>query len=82
MGLPADVIEKAYKAFWLYIRETIKEFPLKDGLEKDEFDKLRTNFNIPNLGKLSCTYEEYVNVMNRYKQKDRYVEYQENKTNG
>lgn len=64
-GIPEDRVQKIYSSFWAFVRETIQSLPLKsDTLERDlsreEFEKLRTNINIPSLGKFHCTYEEYV----------------------
>lgn len=68
-----DVIE-AYKDFWLYIRETVKTFPLNKDLSEEEFNQLRPNFNITGLGKLYCNYK----VLN--KQKIKYAKYKESTT--
>lgn len=65
LGIPEDTIIKTYKAYWEYIRSTIQELPLKKDLSLDEFSKLKTNFNIPSLGKLSCTYDRMVNMKKR-----------------
>lgn len=62
LHLPQEVVDKAYKAYWLFIRKTIEKLNLKDELSKEEFSKLRTNFNLPNLGKLNCTYDWWVRV--------------------
>lgn len=62
LGLPEDVILKTYKAYWFFIRETIQGLPLKENLREEEFSKLKTNFNVAGLGKLTCTYERYQNV--------------------
>ena len=62
LNLPPEVVTKTYKAYWLFIRETIQGLPLKDDLEEEEFSRLRTNFNIPKLGKLTCTYKRYIGV--------------------
>lgn len=59
LGIPEDVVNKAYKSFWLFIKTKIKELPLKEDMTEEEFSKLQTNFNIQYLGKLSCTYERY-----------------------
>ena len=67
LGISPDVIEKVYKAYWLYIKTTIEALPLKDNLNEEEFLKLRTNFNIPSIGKLSCTYARYKAIKDRYK---------------
>lgn len=60
LGYPPEVIDKVYKAYWLWIKNYIKQLPLKDGLSEEEFNKLRTSFNLPSLGKLFCTYDVYV----------------------
>lgn len=67
LGISPDVIEKAYKAYWLYIKTTIQALPLKEALAEEEFSKLRTNFNIPSLGKLSCTLDKYKGTKKRFK---------------
>ena len=83
LGLPAEVVTKTYKAYWKFIRSTIESFPLKEDIGEDKFSRLRTNFNIPNLGKLVCTYEKYKGIKKRYKiRRGEYAEYKENKTNG
>jgi hypothetical protein len=67
LGVSPDVVEKAYKAYWLYIKTTIQALPLKEDLTEEEFSKLRTNFNIPSLGKLSCTLDKYRGTKKRFK---------------
>lgn len=66
LGLPPQVVKEAYKSFWTFIRNNIKALPLKEDLSKEEFDKLRTNFNIPSIGKLSCTYDRMIGVKKRF----------------
>lgn len=79
LNLPKDVVIKTYKAYWMYIRKTIESFPLMDNLSEEEFSKLRLNFNIPNLGKLSCTYDRYVGVNKKKKLiKEKYAKHKEN----
>ena len=67
LKLPREVVKEAYESYWKYIRCTISELPLKDDLSEEEFNKLRTNFNIPSIGKLSCTYPRYKAIKDRYK---------------
>lgn len=66
MNLQEEVIDTAYKSFFEFIRESISKLPLKDDLTEEEFNKLKTNFNIPSLGKLHCTYERYLNKKKQY----------------
>ena len=67
LGISPDVIEKVYKAYWSFIKETIQALPLKDNLSEEEFSTLKTNFNVPSLGKLTCTLDKYNRVKKRFK---------------
>lgn len=67
LNIPLEVVKLAYESYWEFIREHIKALPLKEDLSKEEFQELRTNFNIPSLGKLSCTYDRMVGVKKRFK---------------
>ena len=67
MGLPPEVVDTAYKSYWKFIKQTIQSLPLKDDISEEDFTKLRTNFNIPSLGKLTCTCDRMVGVKNRFK---------------
>ena len=66
-GIPVEVVNAAYKSYWRFIKETIQSLPLKNNIDEEEFAKLRTNFNIPSLGKLTCTYDRMIGVKKRYK---------------
>ena len=67
LNLPKEVVDKTYKAYWLFIKNHIQSLPLKENLSEEDFAKLRTNFNIPSLGKLSCTYDRMLSMKKRYK---------------
>ena len=69
LGLPPEVVDKVYKSYWMFVKQTIQALPLKEELTPEDFVKLKTNFNIPSLGKLSCTYDR----MNRVKEKFKYI---------
>lgn len=76
LNLPTDVVVKSYKAYWLFIRQTIEELPLKEDMNEETFSRLRTNFNIPNLGKLACTYERYIGIKKKHKvMQEKYAEH-------
>ena len=66
LGIPKEVVKEVYSSFWKYIKETIQELPLKEDLTKEDFEKLRTNFNIPSLGKFYCDYTRYINTKKRF----------------
>ena len=67
LNIPVEVVREAYESYWGYIRCTISELPLKEDLSEDEFNKLRTNFNIPSIGKLACPCDRYKAIKDRYK---------------
>ena len=66
LNLPKEVVDKAYKSFWLFINQSIQSLPLKENLNEEDFAKLKTNYNIPSLGKLTCTYERMLGVKKRF----------------
>ena len=67
LNIPEEIVKKTYESYWLYIRNSISELPLKDNLSEEEFNNLRTNFNIPSIGKLSCSYDRYKAIKEIYK---------------
>lgn len=67
LDIPEEVVKLAYKSYWEFIRNTIKQINFKANLTEEEFSKLKTNFNIPALGKLYCNYERYINNVKRFK---------------
>lgn len=85
LNLSERIVDKTYKSYWLSIRNAIQNLPLKEDLSEEEFAKLKTNFNIPSLGKLNCTYDRYIGVKKRLaliKEIKKNVENKENQTNG
>lgn len=81
LNIPEEVVDVAYKSFFEFIREKISELPLKETLSEEDFNKLRTNFNIPSLGKLHCTYERYIGMKERKKYLDKLKDTYEIKEN-
>lgn len=65
LGIPVEVVKTAYHLYWRFIRDTIESLPLRTNLSEEEFKSLRTHFNIPSLGKLTCTYDRYKGVSKR-----------------
>lgn len=65
LDIPVEVVDLAYKSYWEFIKQTIQSLPLKDDINEEEFSKLRTNFNISSLGKLTCTYDRMMGVKKR-----------------
>ena len=66
LDIPREVVDLAYKSYWKFIKQTIQELPLKEDINEEEFSKLRTNFNVPSLGKLVCTYFRMIGVKKKF----------------
>lgn len=69
-GIPERVVREAVNSVYKFIRSKADSIPLGDVISKEDFDELRTSFNIPLLGKYGCTYDRYkrVNKAIRYKE--------------
>jgi hypothetical protein len=63
-GLPVEVVKAAYESFYKFIRETIKEIPLKDS--DINIKDLKTSFNIPSIGKLYCNEKKLEKIKSKY----------------
>lgn len=70
LNLSYEQVSQSYRGFWLFIKTSIEKLDLHKKLSEDEFNKLRTNFNIPSLGKLVCTYDYYLKIFKRIKNKE------------
>lgn len=66
LNIPIEVVKQAYESYWVYIRKSIVDLPFKQEVSQDDFSKLKTNFNIPSLGKLTCTYDRMIGVKKRF----------------
>lgn len=67
LDIPREVVDAAYRSYWDFIKQTIQSLPLKENIDEEEFAKLRTNFNIPSLGKMTCTFDRMMGVKKRFK---------------
>ena len=46
LNLPLEVVKEAYESYWLFIRQSITDLPLREDLSEEDFNKLRSNFNL------------------------------------
>lgn len=58
-NMPTLLVDRVYKAYWKAIRNHVSSLPLKEDLTDEEFNKLRPNVNIPYIGKLYVTLDDY-----------------------
>jgi hypothetical protein len=79
-GLSKKFVDKVYKAYWKAVREYIKALPLKKDLTDEEFLELRPNVNIPSIGKLYVTLDNYKKKKKKFKRltSKEYVAYKRN----
>ena len=66
LGIPEETVTLAYKSKWRFIRNHIETLTLKEPIDAGQFKQMRTNFNLPSLGKLYLTFERFLNVKKRY----------------
>lgn len=59
-------VQEIYESQWDFVHEKIEDIDFNDVTE-EEFDELKTNFNIPGLGKFYTTYYKLENVRERSK---------------
>ena len=67
LGLNASDVKEAYNLYWEYFRKSIESLPLKENLNEEDFNSLKTSFNVPSLGKFYCTYDRYIRMKNKLK---------------
>jgi len=66
-GLDLDIIEKIIASQYECIQKKTRELNFKDGLSREEFDKKKTNFNIPGIGKLYASFYLYKEIQKKKK---------------
>lgn len=65
LNLSYSLVWGVYQAYWFFIRKHIESLPLKEDISEEEFSKLKTNINIPSIGKMSCTFNRMMGVKKR-----------------
>jgi len=64
-GITIDEMKKIIAAAPDFIQKTCSEMIFKDGMTREEFDKKKTNFNIPAIGKLYASHFLYSQIQKR-----------------
>ena len=67
LGLEEEDVKEAYNLYWRFFRSEIENLPLKDELTEEEFNSLKTSFNVPHIGKFYWTYDRYLRIKNKLK---------------
>lgn len=69
LDIPSQLVLNTYKVFWKYIKANIEVLPLKEDIDEEEFKSYKTNYNLPYIGKLYCTYENLEKAKKTLKKK-------------
>jgi hypothetical protein len=68
-GISLDEMKKIISSPYELIQIKTRELVFKDDLSKEEFNRLKTNFNIPSLGKLFASNYLYNEIQKKKKKK-------------
>lgn len=66
LNLSKELVDRTYRAYWLSIKQHIQSLPLKENINEEDFTKLKTNFNVPSLGKLCVTWDRLIGCKKRF----------------
>lgn len=53
------LMEKLYRAYWLFVKEKILEMDFSRKLTEKEFEESKLSVTIPHIGRLACTWKMY-----------------------
>ena len=67
MGIEKEVALMAYRSYWMFIKNTISELPDLQIISEEDFNTLKVNFNIIELGKFTTNYSKVCNMV-KYKE--------------
>lgn len=79
--IPLEVTTSAYRSFWGFIKTTIEALPIKEVETEEEFNNLRTSFNIPSIGKLYSSWDRICRMRTRYQYAQKIIEKKKNEKN-
>lgn len=61
-GVPYEHVKLVIESPFVFIKEKTMALDLPRDLTREEFDKVKTNFNIPCLAKLYASYYQYSRI--------------------
>ena len=64
-----EIIKKIVSSPYDFIQKKTREIEFEDGLSREEFDKMKTNFNLPGIGKLYASFFLYEEIQKKKKKK-------------
>ena len=67
--LPVEEVEQIISSQYSFVAKTTRNLIFEDGLTREEFDKKKTNFNIPGLCKFYASYYLYNEIQKKKNKK-------------
>jgi hypothetical protein len=68
LSVDQKLVEQVYRSYWRFIKEHISSLNLRN-IDKEKFDSIVTNFNIPYIGKLYVGYGRVEKYKKQFKKK-------------
>jgi len=68
-NVDVETIKKIVSAPYDFIQYKTKELEFEDDLDREAFDKMKTNFNIPGIGKLYASFFLYGEIQKKKNKK-------------
>lgn len=80
LGIPEELVKNVYTEYWKEIRSLITQNKILMDMTEEEFNSVKRNVTLPNLGKLSCTYQHYLRKIHNVRSRTKYYEDKKNNT--
>lgn len=64
-----EIVRKIVQAPYDFIQKKTKEITFEDGLNREEFDSMKKNFNLPGIGKLYASFFSYEEICKKRRKK-------------
>lgn len=66
-GISVHEVKKIIESPYEFIKEKTSNLNIPENLNKKDFEKIKTNFNIPNIGKLYASHYVYNEISKKNK---------------
>lgn len=64
LNIPSYVVTVVYRSYWEFIKHKIENLPDLESISEEDFNKLNVNFNIPEIGKFTTSFEKIQKAIN------------------
>lgn len=67
LDIDNKIVIDVYKHYWKSIKSYVQKLPFNRDLSEDEYKELRPHVYLPKLGKMHCTYKEFIGSRKKLK---------------